>query len=492
MSLNITKLQTTIPEYVFRTADILNENGYQAYLAGGAVRDLLIGKNPKDFDIATNALPDEIQKIFPKTVNTNAHFGTILVIMTDEHGESFDIEVTTYRKEEDYIGGRWPSHVEFTSEINDDLSRRDFTINAMALNLQLVWDTTAILEEIIIDPFKGQNDLREKTIRAVGDPLARLTEDGLRGFRACRLASELEFKIELATFRAITETISIAKLISIERIRDEFLKLLRHSPKPSYGIELLRESGLLAIFLPELLLGIGITQPEWHTDDVYQHSLKTLDVSEDSIKLAGLLHDIGKSVTMSQDEKGTHFFGHDIKGAAMVSEILNRLRLPKLEVKRVATLVRWHMFYYPSADWRKSFAFPEKFAEADSLPKNGGWSDAAIRRFINNIGGEDLIDDLFKLRIADAAANQKSEFNTEELTALEARIGQVRAEDMALKITDLKINGIDLINIGIPEGPMIGKVLRELLEIILDEPRLNQFSELKPLAEKIFKTFSDN
>ncbi|KXK09629.1 HD domain-containing protein [Candidatus Dojkabacteria bacterium] len=476
--INHSQLRNQIPEYVFRVADILIDAGYEAHLVGGAVRDLLLSRSPKDFDLATNAKPEDVQKLFVKAITTNAAFGTVLIVIEDENGERKDVEVTTYRKEENYIGGRWPSHVEFSSAIEEDLARRDFTINAIAINFADFSDPGVSIEEIIVDPYKGVNDLLNKTIRAVRDPLERFGEDGLRAFKACRLASELDFEIEIDTFNAIQETLHVAKRISMERVREELNKLLMFSPKPSKGIELLRMSGLLELFIPELLELIGLVQPKWHADDVYTHSLKTLDLAEDSIKLAALLHDIGKSRTKSEDETGIHFFGHDVEGSKMATEILSRLRYSSKVVKRVASLVRWHMFYYPSAEYRKS--------ESQDAAYEGGWSDAAVRRFIKNVGDE-LIDDLFKLRIADATANPHSQFDPNEITALQARIAEIRRQELAIKLSDLAINGRDLIGLGITSGPMIGKILNDLLEIVVEEPLSNKKEELLRIATDMYR-----
>lgn len=480
--MEINKLQQLVPQFVNRTADVLIENGFEAYLVGGAVRDIILGRTPKDYDLATNAVPEQIEALFPKSVTTNAKFGTVLVIMEDKAGERFDVEVTTFRKDEEYIGGRWPSKVEFTSSIKDDLARRDFTINAIAINLKYLFQADASVEEVVIDPFGGQEDITNKLIRAVGKAIDRFGEDGLRAFKACRLASELQFEIESETFEGIKKCLHIAAKISMERIRDELLKLLKYSVKPSQGIELMRKSGLLELFLPELIETIGVTQPEWHTDDVYTHSLKSLDLAEDDIKLAALLHDIGKARTRSEDETGIHFYSHDVIGANMAKEVLTRLRFSNKVIDRVSSLIRWHMFYYPSADWRKENDL--KVLEHDL---SGGWTDAAIRRFVKNVG-EDLIDDLFKLRIADANANPKSAFDPKEIQALEKRIAEVRAKDMVNKLSDLNINGQDLLALGIIPGPQLGKVLNELLDYVVDDPLNNKKDILLARARHIMST----
>lgn len=466
-----------IPGYILDISEKMQEAGYHAYLVGGSIRDVLLGKTPDDFDIATNAYPEEVMKIFPKSIPTGAKFGTITVVAEDEQGERFEVQVTTYRSEADYIGGRWPSKVEFSREIEDDLSRRDFTINALALNLQRFDEKNPPVEELIIDLFGGLNDLNNKIIKAVRDPFERFSEDGLRSVRACRFASQLNFNIESQTFEAIKETLHITKLVSIERFRDELMKILLKSPQPSKGLRLLKESGILEIFIPELLEGVDITQPKFHTDDVFEHSIKTVDAAEDSIKLAALFHDIGKPRTMSVDEAGVHFYGHDVKGAEMTKEIMRRLKFPTAEIERIVSLVRWHMFYYPSADWRKNIDSEKS--------KDLGWTDGAIRRLIQNVGGEDAMDDLMALRLADAASNPKNEFNPKELDALGERIAEVRAKEMALKVSDLDITGNDLKdNFSIESGPKMGEVLRFLLEKVIDDPALNKKIDLLRLAKE--------
>lgn len=469
----------TIPEYVKSVAAILASQGFEAYLVGGAVRDIFLNRTPKDYDIATNALPEEMEKLFDKCITTNARFGTVLVLSEGFKGEKFSVEVTTYRKEEEYFGGRWPGKVEFTSDLVADLSRRDFTINAMALDL------TGGGEAGIIDPFGGRADLSSGIVKAVRDPLERFGEDGLRAYKACRMASELGFKLEDATFDAIGKSLTVASQISMERIRDEFVKCLYNSPVPSVGIELMRHSGLLQIFLPELINNIGVTQPEYHEDDVYTHSLKVLDRAEDTVKLAGLLHDIGKYQTKVIGPDGnTHFYGHDQKSADMAAQIMKRLKFSNVEIDRVTKLIRFHMFYYPTAEWRKSNDIEDVMV--GDTPNSGGWTDAAIRRFISRIG-EDLIEDLFKLRIADAEANPKSSFNPKEILALQNRISIVKEQDMALKISDLAIDGKDLQGIGYEPGPRMGVVLNKLLEIVIEDPQLNNKDELLTLAGQFKK-----
>jgi tRNA nucleotidyltransferase/poly(A) polymerase len=309
ISLSLKQLKELIPHYVIEIAETLQKEGYEAYLVGGSVRDVLVGKIPGDYDIATNAYPEDVVRICPRSVPTGAKFGTITVVGEDEKGERFDVEVTTYRSEADYMGGRWPAKVEFTKTIEEDLSRRDFTINAMALNLQEfdTVDNDSEVKGLLKDPYDGIADLEGKLIRAVGDPIDRFSEDGLRPMRGCRLASQLDFEIEPWTFKAMQGTNHITKQVSVERLRDELMKILLKSPKPSKGLRLLKDTGILEIIVPELLEGIGIFQPEYHVDDVFEHSLKAVDAAEDNIKLAALFHDIAKPRTMNVDDNGCTF-----------------------------------------------------------------------------------------------------------------------------------------------------------------------------------------
>lgn len=492
--MQLDEIKKTIPGYVISLSETLQQHGFEAYLVGGSVRDLLLGNTPADYDVATNAYPEEIEKIFSKSVPTGAKFGTMTVVVTDEAGERYDLQVTTYRREEDYIGGRWPAKVEFTRTIEEDLARRDFTINAMALDLQN-FDSNLPFPALLKDPYLGLKDLRLKIIRAVGGAVERFTEDGLRPIRACRLASQLGFTIEPQTFAAIRDTLYVTAKVSHERMRDELMKLLLKSKRPSVGLRLMHESGLLSLMLPELEEGIGVTQPEFHTDDVFTHSLKSCDVAEDSIKLVALLHDIAKPRTMTKDEFGTHFYGHDVKGAEMVKEIMNRLKFSNAEIERAANLVRWHMFYYPSAEWRRAKTPQEnKVALSDAQVGivlqekgeryQGGWTDSAVRRLIRKVGGIDALNDLLKLRIADAAANPMAEFNPKEVDILAERVSDVLSKEMAIKVSDLNITGTELMQkLQLTPGKLIGQILEHLLERVIEDPALNRAEHLLEIAK---------
>jgi poly(A) polymerase/tRNA nucleotidyltransferase (CCA-adding enzyme) len=472
------KIEIVIPEYVQKVGRILTKEGYEAYIVGGALRDIVLGKNPHDYDLATNALPDEMLNMFPKAVSTGVKFGTVIALIQDKHGETHEVEVTTFRSESDYVDGRWPSNVNFVDDIDKDLGRRDFTFNAMALDLsQLELDGREESFQVeIYDPYGGVKDIEKKVVRAVGTPLERFKEDGLRAFKACRMAAQLGFDIEEETFEAIKESVPVAAQVSMERIRDEFMKMLLNSPKPSVGIELMRKSGLLSLFMPELLEGVDVEQKLFHAHDVYKHALKTCDVAHDSVKLAALLHDIAKPRT---DMGNGHFYGHDKMGANMAEEIMKRMKFSQSEINRVKILIENHMFYYPHV--QEDMTDEEK----ENIEKHE-WTDTAVRRFIQRVG-EENVDDLFKLRLADAQSNPATAFKPEEITILQRRISEVRKQDMALKVTDLRVSGEDLMNIGIEKGPKIGMILNELLDMVVEDPTLNRKDVLLEKARELNK-----
>lgn len=459
----------SMPDYVQQVARILLKEGYRAYLVGGATRDVVMNITPDDYDIATDAKPEEILSIFSESIAIGMKFGTIFVIVKDRFGESHEVQITTFRSEADYVDGRWPSTVKFVNDIDKDLGRRDFTFNSMALDFsQSALDgDESILEWAIYDPFDGLADLTvNKVVRAVGNPLERFTEDGLRAMRACRIASQLGFDIEDETFSAIRYSLGIVSKVSAERVREEINKMLLHSVKPSLGIEHMRRSGLLGIFIPELLEGYGNEQKLFHSDDVYYHNLKCVDIAPDKIKLAALLHDIGKP---RADMGNGHFYGHDIIGAEMSKDIMKRLRYSNAEIEKVYTLIKNHMFFYPYA------------TEDDSK----SWTDSAIRRFIARVG-EDNIEDLFALRIADATSNKKTAFQPEEIFALQRRISEVKSKDMALKVSDLDISGHDLAEIGIPMDKRMGTIMNMMLEEVIDDPLKNSREYLLGRAKELY------
>lgn len=456
-----------LPKSIFHVAERLEKNGFEAYLVGGSVRDILFGKEPKDYDITTSATPEEVMNIFPTSVPTGIKFGTVTVLLDPNDGLD-EVQITTFRSEKEYIASRWPSHVEFTRSLEEDLKRRDFTINAFAIRLMDISKYDSLTHELffdyVIDLFDGKNDLTNKIIRAVGNPDERFQEDALRMLRACRLASCLSFQIEQNTFESILRNVGLVKNLSIERVRDELIKLVEESPKPSYGIELLRQTGILQIFIPELLEGYEMKHNRYHVDNIYDHYLRTLDIAPVEIRFAALFHDIGKPRT----KDGEHFYGHDKVGAEMTKSILTRLKFPKSQIEKITNLVRWHMFYIPTCDITTS---DEKIMRNESFKY--GWSDAAIRRFINKIGGYQNFDDLIKLRISDALANPHRSFNPDDVIRLSKRVAELKEQDALFKITDLKVNGNDLKLLGL-QGKKIGEMLRYLYDIVVEDPSKNQ------------------
>jgi len=427
------------PSGALNIIETLTDKGFLGYLVGGCVRDLLLSKNPKEWDITTDATPTDVIKLFKKVIPTGIEFGTVTVLIDDQ-----SYEVTTFRRDERYADGRHPASVTFSKSLEEDLSRRDFTINAMAYEPK---------NKEFVDRFSGTKDLMAKLIRTVGEPALRFGEDGLRSLRACRFAAVLEFEIEENTFNAISGTLSVTKKVAVERVHDEIIKMLS-AKKPSIGFELMRESGLLKLFIPELENCIGIEQPpEYHKYDVYWHSLYSCDAApQDNIicRLAALLHDISKPAC----KVDYTFYNHDQVGAETAQNILKRLKFSNDDIKAVSNLIGNHMFDYKSE-----------------------WSDAAVRRFIRRVGLEN-IDNLFLLRKADSRAMER-EIDDAYLNELRYRIDKIIAEENALHVKDLLVDGKDVMHeLDLPPGPKIGEVLSALLEKVLDDPALNTRSKL--------------
>jgi tRNA nucleotidyltransferase (CCA-adding enzyme) len=446
-----------IPADVLSVCQRLASSGHEAHLVGGGVRDLLLGRPPADFDVATSATPDQVLALFGSrfAIPTGLQHGTVTVL-TDA-APPRPVEVTTFRGEGAYIDGRRPSSVTYVSSLQEDLSRRDFTMNAVGFDP---------IGGRLTDPFDGQEDLARRLVRAVGDPVARFREDGLRPMRAVRQASQLEFDIDPPTLDAIPQTLDVFRKVSAERVRDELLKLLA-SPKPSRGLELMRTSGLLAEVLPELLEGVAVVQNRFHKHDVYHHTLAVVDNTRGSaiVRLGALLHDIGKPRARQPREGAPgefSFFKHEYVGAAMAEEIARRLKLSTADRERVVAMVAEHMFFYT----------PD-------------WSDGTIRRFVRRIGQESLAD-LFSLREGDIAGRGFGEDPEGELGELRRRIDVVVAEDAALRVTDLAINGADVMRVlGVGPGRQIGVILDRLLERVLDDPSLNQRDTLEALVREL-------
>ncbi len=465
----MTKLnyEQTVPKTIKKIASKLKEHGFACYLVGGAIRDYSMGHTPHEFDLASNARPEDVVSIFKHTVPTGIKHGTILVLL-----DSMQVEVTTFRADGEYLDGRRPESVSYSDTIEEDLSRRDFTINAMALNLD---------DYSFVDLYDGQKDLDSKVIKTVGEATQRFREDGLRIMRAVRFASRFSFDIEMQTYEAMKSCIDMLTHISSERIRDEFNGILL-SDNPFLGIEMLREIGALEIIIPELLKGYGVEQNKYHKYDIYYHNLHSLKAVERYIdndgnydenmtliiKLAALFHDIAKPVVKKQVENKSAdvYYNHEVVGAAIAKKIMRRLKYSNDEINFVALLIRHHMFYY----------------EED-------WTDGAVRRFMRSVGLENVAP-LLKLREADRMGSGKKQSRTNSAMArLLERIDKIIEEENAITVKDLKINGdIIIAEFGLKQGRFIGQLLNHLLEIILDEPESNEYEILYKKAKDYIET----
>lgn len=464
-----------IPAFVENLVRRLEAGGFEAFVVGGSLRDLLLERTPKDWDITTKARPEEILGIFPEGKYENV-FGTVLVPVKNGAGETEEVvEITTYRSEQGYSDRRHPDTIRFEDSLEKDLERRDFTINAMALGKtidrkQLTIDkigdsqmSNVNGQMFLVDLFGGQKDLKKKIIRAVGEPADRFKEDALRMLRAVRLACELGFEVEGKTLRAIVKMAGGIKFVSAERIRDELVKIIA-SPRPSEGIEQLREAKLLQYVLPELERGIGVTQNKHHIYTVYKHSLLSLKFcpSRDwRVRLAALLHDIAKPQTKRMIGGDATFYNHDAIGARVTEKIMRRLKFSNADTERTANLVRHHMFYY----------------DVDEV------TPAAVRRLLVKVGPEN-IKDLIDLRIGERLGSGVPKAKPYKLRHLEYMIKKVQTDPISVKM--LKINGNDLMTLlGIEPGPKIGAILDVLLSEVIEDPKLNSEEYLSRRAKEL-------
>lgn len=467
------KLDSTLIEF----GKVFLQAGYKAYLVGGAVRDMLMKVPAHDWDVATNATPQDVIKLFKFVVPTGIEHGTVTV-----HYKGNEIEVTTFRTEAGYSDGRHPDSINYAATIEEDLARRDFTMNAIAASLE---------DGIITDPYGGQDDIKNKLIRTVGAAHERFMEDGLRPVRALRFASKLGFSIEKNTYSEIfkEEIQAKAASISIERFRDEFEKIMA-SPKPSVGLQLLEESGLLDIFIPEFKICRGCIQSDYrafHKFDVLDHLFYACDgapADKLNVRLAALFHDIGKPAakkilyeTVLDGEKNDGskkeietitFYNHEAFGEKITQKLMTRLKFSNDMISNVCHLVKEHMFHYES-----------------------NWSEAAVRRFIIRVKPE-CIEDLYDLRLADMYGmyNEKVDVRYSEsvklLLELKARVEKELSKKTALSLKSLAVNGRDLMQLGIPAGKELGRILNELLECVIEDPAMNNKEMLIETAKKIF------
>ncbi len=460
-----------IPAVLKKMNAIFEQSGFEAYLVGGAVRDMILGKQASDYDVATNATPQQVAEIFHKVIPTGIAHGTVTVHLCNE-----EIEVTTYRAESGYSDGRHPDKINFASTIDEDLSRRDFTMNAIAANLK---------DGKITDPFHGIEDIRKKIIRTVGKPYDRFMEDGLRPIRALRFSSQLKFEIETETFNAIANEDVQKKMqsISLERFRDEFEKILK-TDTPSVGLHFMEQTGVLKIFIPELAQCRNVTQVDprnFHQFDVLDHNIYACDGAPKdnlTVRIASLFHDIGKKDTKTTEKKAiftdepdklyeiNHFLGHEKVSAELTGKILFRLKFSNSTIEKVCHLIKEHMFFFEPV-----------------------WTDAAVRRFIVRVQ-EEYIDDLIELRYADIYGMKRIKVSSDSDTVknileLKKRISKVLSEKSALSLKNLAVNGKDLINLGIKPGKQIGEILNELFQTVLDDPEMNQKEKLLYVAKNI-------
>ena len=444
----LSTIADSLPAAVHEVLGVLWSAGHAGYVVGGSLRDILIGRPARDWDLATDARPDAIVDAFPGAVYEN-RFGTVAVRRA---GSTY--EITTFRSDHDYADFRRPHRIEFGDTIELDLARRDFTVNALA------WGALPGEPPRLVDPYDGSGDVAARTLRAVDDPEARFTEDALRMIRAVRLAATLDFTIEPASLAAIGARADLVEHLSGERIAAELGKLLE-APRPSVGLRLMAgETGLLRPISPDLALQRGVPQNKVAGEDLWDHTLRAVDAARQDrpiVRLAALLHDIGKPATFADG----HFVGHDRVGAELAGTFLDRLRAPRSVRERVVSLVRDHMFSYES-----------------------NWSDGAVRRFIGKIGRARL-EELFELREADNVGSGQAP-DAGGLGELRARVAAELAADVALDLSDLAVDGSDLMTeLGLDPGPLLGRILGDLLDRAVEDPALNDRPTLLVLARTI-------
>lgn len=435
----------------------LREAGFEAYLVGGCVRDLLLSKKPKDWDVTTNAKPEEIQAVFPDSFYENT-YGTVGVKTGSEDETLAIVEVTPYRSESGYSDKRRPDTVTFGVSLEDDLARRDFTVNAVALDES---------KGHIVDPFSGQKDIKDKVLRAVGEPDKRFEEDALRMMRAVRLVAELSFAIDAATAAAISKNSAHLSHVSRERVRDELTRILL-SDQPMMALVLAQQLGILKYIAPDVPRGIGIDQNQAHSYDVFGHLMRTMQHAADKgwnfdVRLAGLFHDISKPETRrwSDEKKDWTFHGHDVVGSRVTKKALEDLRFSRETIDKVVKLVRWHMF----------------FSDPDVVTLS------AVRRIIRNVGEENIWD-LLNLRVCDRIGTGRPKEQPFRLRKYIAMVEQALRDPISVGM--LKIDGNKIMEVFHEKpGPKIGWSLNALLEEVLEDPSKNTEEYLTKRTEAL-------
>jgi tRNA nucleotidyltransferase (CCA-adding enzyme) len=450
----------SIPEEIKSIVEKLENDGFESYVVGGCVRDFLRGEKPKDWDIATNARPEEISHIFRKHYINN-QFGTVTVLTDSKEEELKEIEITPYRTEEKYSDKRHPDKVHWAESIEEDLARRDFTINAIAAEI-----SKGRIKKTI-DPYNGKKDLGKKIIKAVGKPKERFSEDALRMMRAVRFATIMGFEIEKKTAEAIKDNSDFIREISNERIRDELIKIIM-ARRAAEGIELLRTLDLLKHIIPELLEGYKISQNKHHIYDVYDHAVRSLEYAAKKeynkhVRIAALLHDVGKPRSKEGEGEDATFYNHEIIGAKMTYQILSRLKFSKKDINKITKLVRYHLFYY----------HPDEVGES------------SIRKLVRQVGLENM-DELIQIRKCDRIGSGCPKAEPYKLRYLRYVIEKVSQDPISAKM--LKLTGKDVMNIlDIKPGPRVGQVLDILLSLVLDNPEKNKKEVLEKEVKKIAK-----
>ena len=447
-----------VPEEIRILCDTLRGAGFQAYLVGGCVRDLLLGREPKDWDITTDATPEKIRSLFAETFYEN-EYGTVGVVTQSENPRLKVVEITPYRTEGKYSNARHPDDVRFTESLSEDLKRRDFTINAIA------YDPAT---DALIDEHGGKDDLDARRVKTVGDPSERFEEDALRMLRGVRIAAELDFVIDAQTAEGIAAQAPQLAKISRERVRDELIRILE-SDRPMQALYVAQKLGILRCAIPELEEGIGVAQNQAHSFDVFEHLMRSLQYAADKkwsldVRLAALLHDVGKPATRvwSDEKNDWTFYGHDIVSARMAKKILGDLRFPKETIEKVSTLVRLHMF----------------FSDPDQITLS------AVRRVISRVGREN-INDLLNLRVCDRIGTGRPKAHPFRLRKYMSMVDEAMRDPVSVAM--LKIDGGKIMELGEKPGPRIGYILHALLEEVLDDPQKNTEEYLEKRAAELMQ-----